>query len=252
MDKNRRKQEKIKKKWINELQIKEFSPIHIIQIPQKAEIAWNCVQKYWEILLDKDVGERVITHELGHLYFPKKVNDLRLLPKLAKPEKKKNLNKAMHKLINPLVDNFVDYYLLDIDNYYNLWVKEKREILEYGTYLCDFKAFYQRIGDFMCEYLNCLYILKDDNKNQLHSKIEHWLAQIEKSILVISNFNEVNLEFLKNKLDQFKELRTIRDSERILLFFYEIITEIGKIFDYKYWDKNMIIKQFDIIFNFQP
>jgi len=104
----------------------------------------------------------------------------------------------------------------------------------------------------MCEYLNCLYILKDDNKNQLHSKIEHWLAQIEKSILVISNFNEVNLEFLKNKLDQFKELRTIRDSERILLFFYEIITEIGKIFDYKYWDKNMIIKQFDIIFNFQP
>ena len=73
-----------------------------------------------------------IDHELGHLYFPKKVNDLRLLPKLAKPEKKKELNIAMHKLINPLVDNFVDYHLLDIANYYNFWFERKRKSLENG------------------------------------------------------------------------------------------------------------------------
>jgi len=253
MDKNKKIQEKIKKKWIKKLHIKEFSPIYIIQITEKDKmdrIKWNCVQKCWEISLNKDSREMVIAHELGHLYFPKKVNDLRLLPKLAKPEKKEELNRMIHKLLNPLVDNFVDHYLRDIDNFYNFWLEQKRKNLENGIYLGNFKGVVYRIGDFMCEYLNYHYILKEEDADHWLSKIEDRLNQIEKFILRIKNFTKTDLKLLKNKLNQFKELRYIRDSEKILLFLHEIITEIGKILNIKYWDKSVIAKQFDIIFNF--
>ena len=98
MDINNRKQERIKKKWIKELHIKEFLPIHIIQIIDKDKmdkIRWSYDQKYWEILLNKNSSEMVIAHELGHLYFPKRVNDLRLHPKLAKPVKRGELNNTV-------------------------------------------------------------------------------------------------------------------------------------------------------------
>ncbi|GAH75897.1 unnamed protein product [marine sediment metagenome] len=61
MDINKKVQEKIKKKWIKKLRIKEFSPIHIIQITEKGKrdrIKWNDDQKCWEISLNKDSRER--------------------------------------------------------------------------------------------------------------------------------------------------------------------------------------------------
>ena len=254
MDLKKREQEEIKEKWIELLQIKESSPVSIIKITQrdkKDRIAWNYIQKCWEIFLKKDSGEMVIAHELGHLYFPKRVKDLRLLPKLAKPEKLKELNVDIHNLLNSLIDNFVDYHLLEIGNYYNFWLESKWKNLENGIYLGDLYNSYKRIGDFMCEYLNCHYVLKEEDKEQWFSKIEGGLTQIEKFVLRINNFKEANLKLLKNKLNQFKDLRNIRDANRILIFFYEIITEIGKIFENKYWDKSMINRQFDIIFNFK-
>lgn len=253
MNLKKSEQEKIKKKWIKKLQIKEFLPVHIIQITQMDKmdrIGWNCDQKCWEMHLRKDSREMVIAHELGHLYFPKIVKDPRLRPKLAKPEKKDELNNGMHKLLNPLVDNFVDYYLLDIDNYYNIWLEEKRKDLENGIYLGNSRGTYRRIGDFLFEYLNYYYILKEEDIANWLSQIEEKLTQIEKFLLKINNFSEPDLELLKNKLNQFKELRDIRDSERILLFLYEVITEIGKILKFLGWDKNTIDRQFDIIFNF--
>ena len=57
MNNNKKIQEKIKRKWIKLLQIKEFSPINIIQITEKGKvdkIGWNCDHKCWEILLNKD------------------------------------------------------------------------------------------------------------------------------------------------------------------------------------------------------
>jgi len=254
MDINKRIQEKIKKKWIKLLQIKEFSPINIVQITEKDKmdrIKWNYNQKCWEILLNKNSREMVVAHELGHLYFPKKVNDLRLLPKLAKPEKKEELNQWMHIIMNPLVDNFVDYHLLDIDNYYNLWFEKKRKNLECEIYPGYFKGDAILIGDFMCEYLNYHYVLKEEDKDHWFSKIEGRLTQIEEFILRNNNFTEVELKFLKNILNKFKELRYIRNSEKILLFLYEIITGIVKILKGLGWDKVMIDRQFDIIFNFQ-
>ena len=103
----------------------------------------------------------------------------------------------------------------------------------------------------MCVYLNYNYILKKQDKDHKFSEIEGILNQIEQSILEINNFNETDFKSLKNKLNQFKELRDIKDSEKILLFLCKIITEIGKISNYRYWDKNLIANQFDIIFNFQ-
>lgn len=240
MDINNREQERIKKKWIKELQIKEFSPIHIIQIMDKDKmdkIRWSNDQKCWEILLNKDSREMIIAHELGHLYFPKRVNDLRLHPKLAKPEKRGELNRAIHNLINPLIDNFVDWHLLDIDNYYNFWLEEKRKNLENGIYLGEFRGVFNLIADYMCEYLNWNYILKEKDRDHLLSKIDGRLTQIEKFLLRVDIINEVDLKLLKKKLNQFKELRFVRDSEKILLFLYEIIIEIEKILEYKYWDK---------------
>ena len=249
MDINKKVQEKIKKKWIKKLRIKEFSPIHIVQITEKGKMdrmKWNDDQKYWEISLNKDSREMVVAHELGHLYFPKKVNDPRLLPKLAKPERENEVDGLLLILLNALIDNFVDHHLSEIDNYYNFWFEQKKKKLD-GIYISGNKIIFYYIADFMCDYLN-KNIFKEEDKDHWLFKIEGRLIQIEKIILKSPNFSEADLKLLKNKLDQFKELIYIRDSERILLFLYDIITEIRKIL--KIWDKNTIDRQFDIIFNF--
>lgn len=252
MDKIINIQEKIKKNWIKKLQIKEYLPIHIVQITEinkRDMIKWNSDRKCWEIFLNKDSGEMVIAHELGHLYFPKQVNDPRLLPKIAKPKRKKELNIMIHHLLNPLVDNFVDHHLLEINDYYILWIEQKKKNLENGIYNYGLKSIDMIIADFMCEYLNCHYILKEEDYLQWYSKIEGILKQIEE-ILLKKTFTEENLNFVKKKLNQFEKFRGIKDSEKILLFFHEIITEIGRIIEFLHWNEDIISKQFDIIFNF--
>lgn len=251
MDNTNKIQEKIKKNWIKKLQIKEYLPIYIVQITEtdkKDMIKWNYDRKCWEIFLNKVSGEMVIAHELGHLYFPKQVNDPRLLPKIAKPKRKKELNEMIHNLLNPLVDNFVDYYLLNIDNYYNLWLEQKKKNFENEIYYVGFRLDII-IADFMCEYLNCHYILKEDYLH-MYSEKENLLKQIEKFLLRKTKLTEADLNLLKIKLNQFEKLRDIKDSEKILLFFHEIITEIGRIIESFGWKEDIITKQFDIIFNF--
>ncbi len=243
-----RDQEKFKEEWIEKLQIQGLLPINIIQ-SEIDKIRWNDNLKCWEILLNKNSGEMVIVHELGHLYFPKLIEDDRLLPKLQKPDKRKALNGLIHNLLNSIIDNFVDHHLLEKDNYYNLWFENKRRNLKNGIYLGRWRVDLL-IGDFLCEYLNCNYILKEENKNQLHVEITKRLTQIEKYILKKNNFSETNLDLLKKKLNQFENLRYIRDSKKILKFLYGIITEIGKNFGQSFWERDAIDRQFDIIFNF--
>ena len=250
---NKVEQEEIKKIWIKKLGIKKFLPIHIIPITQRGMmdkiIRYNS-PKCVKIFLNKNSGENVIAHELGHLYFPKAVNDHRLLPNFIKPESRRYVIPFIRNWLNSLVDNFVDHHLLDIDNYYSLWVDQKRKSLEKEIFFNTFKKF-DHIADFMCEYLNCHYILKKEDNIHLYNQLKDRLNQIEKYILKINNFSETNLDLLIIKLDQFKKFRYLKDSEKILEFLYEIITEIGKALNPSYWDKIMIDRQFEIIFNFQ-
>ena len=55
----------------------------------------------------------------------------------------------IHKLLNVLDDNFVDYPLLGIDDYYNLWLIQIRKNLINVIYLGEFKGVIRRIGDFL-------------------------------------------------------------------------------------------------------
>lgn len=73
--------------WRIKLQLEEF-PIKLrilddrekVTRDYKALIIWNLNENTWELLIPKNIDKSFIIHELGHIFFPKKIKDMRLAP----------------------------------------------------------------------------------------------------------------------------------------------------------------------------
>jgi len=119
--------------WLVKLQLEQFpiklrilnerEEISLNRSGYKAKIRWNYNKDTWELLLPENIEKTIMIHELGHLYFPKKVGDMRLAPRLKNIEEERKLNSEIGFCLNQLIDCFVNYYLSEFNDYYRSWVE---------------------------------------------------------------------------------------------------------------------------------
>lgn len=280
MDSNMKIQRKKTKIWKRRLDLKKkkYPNIEIIRIENKGaffnlifngnspHLKWNYNEKHWEIHLLENAKEGSIAHELGHLYFAKEVENPRFTPKFEILGKRFKTNQKIIRILNVLIDNFVDNHLFPIKNYYNLWLDKIKEALKIGFVLdkkINSKNFYADligsrretstnrlifITTFLLVYLQ-FELLKKEDKNELLTNIEIYLKQIEYNLLEIPNFSEENLNQLKRELNQFNKIKSTKNSEEIVVFLHQITTIISNVEDINL-TKEIIDEQFKLIFDY--
>ncbi len=121
----RRRQNEIRSifnKWLDILQLQEEQfpiKLRILSMNKSRELynrgfiahcIWNNIENLWGVFVPVDIKEVILIHELGHLFFPKQVNDMRLAPS----KEKEGLNFEMMKCLNSLMDCFVNHYLSEL------------------------------------------------------------------------------------------------------------------------------------------
>ena len=113
--------------WKNKLHLKQehlklciLSPSKSVELRNcgwEALCNWNKGENLWKIIVPVHIKEVILIHELGHLYFPKEVNDMRLAP----AKENEGLNTQIMKCLNSLEDCFVNFHLSKYEDYYKLW-----------------------------------------------------------------------------------------------------------------------------------
>ncbi len=249
--------ESIYNKWLSRLQLEQFHiRLHLLNEMEKlslnksgykAKIRWNYNENIWELLIPRNIERIIIIHELGHLFFPKEVNDLNLTPRLKIQEDKNKIDSNMMFILNQLTDIFVNYYLSRFNDYYDSWFNLKKNYLDLSLNFSGKPLFYI-IAFYLLHYVDYNYIFKKSDKLELISKINSHLIYTENMILSRSKeekilYNRTKLINLKTQLDQFNIIKDIKDSKRIILFMFQIIIDLSL------WNKDHIINQFKMRFS---
>ncbi len=237
--------------WLVKLQLEQYPiELHILNEREeislnrsgyKAKIRWNYNNNTWELLLPKNIEETIMIHELGHLYFPKKVGDMRLAPRLKNIEEERKLNYEIGFCLNQLIDCFVNHYLSEFNDYYKSWVEIMLKDLNIKIPRQNRLSW--KLAFYLLHYIQYNYLFRENDKLNNISKINALLTYSENMIILKHNgentiINRQKLNQLKSSLDQFNLLKESKDSRKLMFFMFEVIKNL------KLWDRNIVLDHF--------
>ncbi len=181
-------------------------------------IQWNDKVKSFVMYIKYPVKERIIIHELGHLYFAKEYSDISLV-RIPRP---KDFNPRLDEIRRMINDVFNDYHLSKFERYYNLYsnylkkgVKSKtRKGLKFTQYLPKYILAFSE--------LNFVLSPKDRKNNILY--IKAWLKDSRENIRKSNpKFTYRTFQQLDSLLNKFKKIRDRKDSKVYFAFKDEVL-----------------------------
>ena len=181
-------------------------------------IQWNDKVNSFVMYIKYPIKERIIVHELGHLYLAKEYNDISII-KMPRP---KDFNPKLDEIRKMTDDVFNDYHLSKFERYYNLYsnhikegVKSKsRKGLKFTQYLPKYILGYSE--------LNFVLSQKDKSNNTLY--IKAWLKDYRENIRKSNpKFTYRNFQQLDSILNKFRKIRDRKDSKVFFGFRNEVL-----------------------------
>ena len=209
------------------------------------EIEWHPNKKLWCIWYKDIPLEFYIIHELGHLYFAKRLTHFEGFA-LQTPFHKE-LDKKPYPLLNGLLDSFVNYNLSKFDEIYPI---QKQKLCEYIEKSNDFKEMIDNQKDFIMLlswyiifFLEFNFILRKAERDFFSQEIERSLNYLKSSLIKVKSMGfSINFEELTKKLSKFEDVKEKIDPKLIVLFMINVIYVLD------YWTKKELLKQIKLYF----
>ncbi len=209
------------------------------------ELEWHPKQNLWCIWYKDEPIEFYIIHELGHLYFAKRLTHFEGFA-LQTPFHKEIDNK-LHPLLNGLLDSFVNYNLSKFDEIYPI---QKQKLSSYLENFNDFKEMIDNQKDFIMLlswyiifFLEFNFILRKTGRVFFSHEIKRSLNYLKSSLInVKSMVFIIDFEEFNKKLSKFEDVKEKIDPKLIVLFMINVIYVLD------YWTKKELLKQIKLYF----
>ena len=200
---------------------------------KSASTEWNNKEKLWKITIFQKSCKKSLIHEFGHILLEKKLNFRSF---------GENHDETIFSICNNLIDSFADYELCKYQEYYNLLKNVRLEDLD-KIYPEDGGAITD-ISFFFLYYIQLNYILKNDDKKEVQSKISKMLKKIEELIIEKdSKFTLKNLNQLKDILNKFNNIKDTNEISELRRFIFDVINHL------RLYEETYLKKQLEMIFN---
>jgi len=235
--------------WISKLSL-ESERIEWIDLPfshfdnkehnyAKAQISYYYQKGFWLITYEETVKPYAFIHELGHIYLWKLTNHLDILKKNEVILKKNPLTTKIKNLENALLDCFVNYNLIEFDDFKKPYLYNCIDNL---SRIYQFESIDQSLRFYLYWYIIYKFIIPEDVRNLFTKEIKECLGQYKKYIMGKSSFNQKFFLKLNAKLNKFSLIKDVKNIKIIINFIYEILAI------FPYWSKKKLQEQLNLIF----
>lgn len=189
-------------------------------------IQWNDKVNEFIIYIKYPIEERIIIHELGHLYHAKEYNDMSIV-KIPKP---KNFNPELDNIRKMICDAFTDYHLSKFERYYYLSLKEMLRGVKYKSKKG--LKFTQYLPKYILAYLKLNYVLSPKDRSNNTQYIKSWLKDSREYIRKGNpKFTYRTFQQLDSLLNKFRKIRDKKDAQVYYKFLDSILHFFKTIFE---------------------
>jgi len=211
----------------------------------EAELDWDDHINSWIICIQNFPSDFSIIHELGHIYFAKKI--VKCIDFAIPKTKKIEIIQDILPLLNSLVDDFINYNLNNFDELYPIY---REKVFSYLNNLESFKYQIEHVNKvnillswFFLFYIDFNYILKEKDRQKRLLEINDFLSSLKSKIIQFTPIMDRNkLKKVSEKLDQFKTVKSTRKPIRIVSFFILVLLALD------FWTKATLKRQMRLIF----
>lgn len=211
----------------------------------EAELSWNEYSQTWIIFHREDITEFYFIHELGHIYFSRKITHCDDFA--VDTEIKPGLDECLYPLINNLIDGLVDYNLSKFNEIYPILWKKYSEYFEkfndFKDYVDEIDNLFDLLSLYKLLYIAYRFITREVHKKAFSSKIDQVLKYLKKSLLEFTpDISKEKLEKIESYLNKFKEVKDSNDLKEISIYISNVLLST------EFWDKKTLIKQIKLYF----
>ena len=238
--------EKIIDKYKKILSISEEKIIvacNLVDEPNQAALFWDKSSKTWTITHNNNVVEFVLVEQLGSIYFAKKTKSLRF----DFTENDLEIDNSLYPLLNNLLICFENYNLILFDEIYPLY---REMAFEYLDKIEIFKETINRAKDpilllswYILFFLDFNYLIKKPDREEKSNEMTQLISHLKiKLVHYSSAIDDLVLNKITEKLENFDNVKSTSDPETIIHFFIDLLQATTL------WDESTLIKQVKLYF----
>jgi len=209
-----------------------------------AYVFYECDNKRWVIVYGKNIEQKDLIHEIGHIYLLKHLNwfDIHKSPRKERPK----FNKDIKRLYNGLLDCFNEHHLYRFEEYMILHNEFLVSELECRYIHFNNVPLAKPLGMYLFFYIAYNFIIIEQIRDDLAFYINYFLAGLREHIIKKAKDvgKEINQEIfirLDAELDKFNQIKDTRHIKIINDFIYEILSI------FPYWSKKELLEQLNLI-----